>query len=148
MALTTRLEIVTIERQVYSAEVRMVVAPGVEGELGILPRHAPVITLLQPGELRITTETGQESFVIGGGILEVLPDRVLILADSVEAVDEIDIARAEEARRRAEVFLREHPAGEEQARMEGALRRSNVRLKVAQRRRQRPSSARATESSE
>lgn len=148
MALTTRLDIVTIERQVYSADVRMVVAPGVEGELGILPRHAPLITALQPGELRITTETGQENFAIGGGILEVLPYRILVLADSAEAADEIDIARAEEARRRAETFLREHPAGEEHARIEGALRRSNVRLKVAQRRRQRPSSGRSVESSE
>jgi F-type H+-transporting ATPase subunit epsilon len=132
-----KLDIVTAERNVYSDEVDMVTAPGIEGELGILPRHAPLMTALQPGELRIRKGDEVEYFAIGGGFLEVRPDRVIVLADSAERADEIDIERAEAARRRAEEMLQKGvPEGQIEA-IEGALRRSKVRLKVARRRRRR-----------
>jgi F-type H+-transporting ATPase subunit epsilon len=131
-----RLDIVTIERRVFSGDVDMVVAPGIEGELGILPSHAPLITVLAPGVLRITQDEAQEVFAIGGGYLEVLDNRVTVLADTAEHSSEIDIARADEARERAERLLREGaPDTVDRSRIEGALRRSRVRLKVARRRR-------------
>jgi F-type H+-transporting ATPase subunit epsilon len=132
-----RLDIVTGERNVYSDDVDMVTAPGIEGELGILPRHAPLMTALQPGELRIRQGDDVEFFAVGGGFMEVRPDRVIILAESAEYAAEIDIERAEAARERAERMLEEGmPEGEIEA-IEGALRRSRVRLKVARRRRRR-----------
>ncbi len=130
------LDIVTVERQVLSEEVDMVIAPGVEGELGILPRHAPLITALGEGELRIKQGEDEHTFAIGGGYLEVLDDRVTVLADSAEHAAEIDIARAEEARERAERLLAEGPTDPVDRRViEGALRRSKIRLKVARKRR-------------
>jgi F-type H+-transporting ATPase subunit epsilon len=134
-----KLDIVTIERQVFGDEVDMVIAPGVEGELGILPRHAPLITALSEGELRVKRGAEEECFAICGGYLEVLDDRVTVLADSAEQAEEIDVARAEAARARAERLLKEGPTDSvDRTMIEGALRRSRVRLKVA-RRRQRPS---------
>ncbi len=127
-----KLDIVTAEKEVYSQEVDMVIAPGVEGQLGILPHHTPLMTILQPGELRIKKGGEEVSMVISGGFLEVRPDRVIVLADAAEKVEEIDIARAEEARRRARERLAEKPEGFDAARTEAALRRSLVRLKVAE----------------
>jgi len=134
---TTRLEIVTAERVVFSDEVDLVVAPGVEGELGILPHHAPLMTMLLPGEL-LVRKGGEEFFLaISGGFLEVRPDRIIVLADAAERAEEIDIARAEAAKRRAEERLK-HPVPEmDLARAEAALRRSLARLKVVERRRRR-----------
>jgi F-type H+-transporting ATPase subunit epsilon len=134
---TTRLEIVTAERVVFSDEVEVVVAPGVEGELGILPHHAPLMTMLLPGEL-LVRKGGEEFFLaISGGFLEVRPDRIIILADAAERAEEIDIARAEAAKRRAEERLK-HPVPEiDMTRAEAALRRSLARLKVVERRRRR-----------
>lgn len=133
-----RLEIVTIERLAYSGDVDVVIAPGVEGELGILPQHASLITALKAGELRFRLGAEEESYAIGGGYLEVLNDQVTVLADSAEHASEIDVARAEEARARAERLLREGPADPvDRSMIEGALRRSQVRLKVARRRRRR-----------
>jgi len=132
-----RLDIVTAERMVYSDEVDMVIAPGVMGALGILPHHAPLVTALEVGELRVKKGEIEEHFAIGGGFMEVLPDRVIVLADTAEHADEIDIARAEAARERAERLLRGGPPREDLTRIEGALRRSRVRLKVARRRRRR-----------
>lgn len=131
------LEIVTIERKVYSEDVDMVIAPGSEGELGILPHHTPLLTSLNEGVLRIKRGGAEEIFAIGGGIMEVLPDKVIVLADAAERSDEIDIARAEKARQSAEALIRERPAGVELSAALAALRRSQVRLKVAQRRRHR-----------
>lgn len=131
------LEIVTIERKVYSEDVDMVIAPGSEGELGILPHHTPLLTSLNEGVLRIKRSGAEELFAIGGGIMEVLPDKVIVLADAAERSDEIDIARAEKARQSAEALIRERPAGVELSAALAALRRSQVRLKVAQRRRHR-----------
>lgn len=131
------LDIVTAERTVYSKEVNSIIAPGIEGEMGILPHHAPLMTSLQAGELRVS-EAGEEfSLAISGGFLEVQPDRVIILADSAERDDEIDLARAEEAKRRAEERLREPVAETDRARAEAALHRSIARLKVGEKRRRR-----------
>ncbi|MGD9101003.1 MAG: F0F1 ATP synthase subunit epsilon [Anaerolineae bacterium] len=133
------LDIVTVERQVLSEEVDMVIAPGIEGELGILPLHAPLITALGEGELRIKRGAEEQIFAIGGGYLEVLDNHVTVLADSAEHAEEIDIARAEAARARAERLLVEGPADPADRQViEGALRRSRVRLKVARKRRRRP----------
>lgn len=131
----TQLEIVTAERVVFSDEVEVVVAPGVEGQLGILPHHAPLMTILLPGEL-LVRKGGEEFFLaISGGFLEVRPDRVIVLADAAERVEEIDIARAEEAKRRAEERLT-HPTTEaDMARAEAALRRALMRLRVVTKRR-------------
>jgi len=135
---SVRLDIVTAERVVYSDDVDVVVAPGVEGQLGILPHHAPLMTTLQAGELRVR-KGGEEFFLaVSGGFLEVRPDRVIVLADAAERAGEIDIARAEEAKRRAEEQLSRPAPGVDAAQAEAALRRSLVRLKVAERRKRKP----------
>ena len=134
-----RLDVVTAERVVYSDEVDVVVAPGVEGELAILPRHAPLLTLLQPGELRIRKDDVESSMVVSGGFLEVERNRVIVLADTAERAEEIDVARALAAQRRAEALLAERRTDTQEADLEralSALRRSQVRLKAARRRRQ------------
>ena len=135
-----RLEIVTQERRVYSAEdVEMVIAPGAEGEMGILPHHAPLITSLQAGPMRVKRTGGREDVLaILGGFMEVLPDRVTVMADAAERAEEIDMARAEEARLRAEELMKVRRDDKiDFVRAELALRRSLVRLKVAGGRRQR-----------
>jgi F-type H+-transporting ATPase subunit epsilon len=134
----TRLEIVTAERVVFSDDVDEVVAPGVEGQLGILPHHAPLMTMLQPGELWVKKGGEEFSLAISGGFLEVRPDRVIVLADAAERVEEIDIARAEAAKRRAEELLKSRPSEMDMAQIEAALRRSLARLKVVERRRRKP----------
>ncbi len=132
-----KLDIVTAERAVYSQDVDEVIAPGIDGELGILPEHAPLMTTLQPGMLTIKKGGDELNLAVSGGFMEVRPDRVIILADAAEHAEEIDIARAEEARRRAE----EAKAGavtmgaEAQMAAEAALARALARIKVAQRRR-------------
>ena len=132
-----RLDIVTAERVVYSEDVDVVVAPGIEGELGILPHHAPLMTTLQAGELRVRKGGEELSLAISGGFLEVRPDRVIVLADAAERAGEIDTARAEEAKRRAEEQLSHRAPGVDTAQAEAALRRSLTRLKIAERRRKR-----------
>ena len=132
-----KLDIVTAERVVFSEDVDVVVAPGVEGQLGILPHHTPLMTMLQPGELRVR-KGGEEFFlVISGGFLEVRPDRIIVLADTAERVEEIDVARAEEAKRRAQERLKERGPGLDMARAEAGLRRALARLEVVQRRKRR-----------
>lgn len=134
-----RVDIVTPERVVYSEEgVRLVSVPGVVGELGVLPRHAAFMTTIEPGELRITKEDGEEmAMAISGGFIEVRENRVVILADTAERAEEIDATRAEEARRRAQEQLAVTAAEVDLARAEAALRRSLARLRVAERRRRR-----------
>jgi F-type H+-transporting ATPase subunit epsilon len=133
-----KLDVVTAERVVYAEEVDMVVAPGVEGQLGILPHHAPLMTTLQAGELRIRKGGEEISLAISGGFLEVRPDRVVVLADAAERAEEIDIARAEEAKRRAQERLAQRQAPEiDGARAEASLRRALARLKVAEKTRRR-----------
>ena len=133
-----QLQIITAEREVFSGEVDTLVAPGVAGQLGILPNHAPLMTVLQPGELLVRAG-GDESFLaLSGGYLEVLGNVVIVLADAAEDVDEIDEARAQEALTRAQerIASRESDIGLEQA--AASLRRAQVRVTVARRRRSTP----------
>ena len=132
-----KLDIVTAERVVYSDEADVLVVPGVEGQLGILPHHAPLMTTLQPGELRVRKGGEEFSLAISGGFLEVRPDRVIILADAAERAEEIDICRAEEAKRRAEEWLRQPTPGVDVAKAEAALHRAMARLQVVERSRKR-----------
>ncbi|MFB0559524.1 MAG: F0F1 ATP synthase subunit epsilon [Dehalococcoidales bacterium] len=135
---SVRLDIVTAERVVYSEDVDVVVAPGIEGQLGILPHHAPLMTALKEGELQIR-KGGEEFFLaISGGFIEVRPDRIIVLADAAERAGEIDIARAEEAKRRAEEQISQRAPGVDMPQAEAALRRSLIRLKVAERRKRKP----------
>jgi F-type H+-transporting ATPase subunit epsilon len=129
-----RLEIVSMERLVYADDVDMVLAPSATGQLGILPNHAPLIALLVTGELVVRKGAGEEAFAVSGGFMEVLPDRVTVLADTCEAAEEIDIRRAEEARQRAARLVHRRLARLEAAQAEAALRRSLTRLRVARQR--------------
>jgi F-type H+-transporting ATPase subunit epsilon len=135
---TFKLEIVTAERMVFSDEVSALIAWGLEGQLAILPHHAPLMTMLQPGDLMIRKDKEEDYLAISGGFLEVRPDKVIILADACERVGEIDIARAEEAKKRAQETLRARPLTADAAAAEAALRRSIARLKVAERKRRKP----------
>jgi F-type H+-transporting ATPase subunit epsilon len=134
-----RVQIVTAEREVFSEDaVDMVVAPGAEGVVGILPRHAPLLTTLQPGVVRIKHGGTEEAMSVGGGFLQIARDHVLILADTAERADEVDEARAEEARRRATQTLSEAVTSGQRLQAEAArvaLRREEARIQVARRRR-------------
>ena len=131
------LEIITAESQVYGDDVDMVVAPGNDGQLGILPHHAPLMTMLQPGEVLVRKDGEDTYLAVTGGFLEVMGNKVTILADACERSDEIDEARAQAAVQRAQERL----AGQEsQLQMERALtamHRAQVRLNVVRRRRSR-----------
>lgn len=133
---TLHLDIITPERIIYSDEVEMVVAPGAEGELGILPHHTPLFTQIKPGEIKIK-KGGQETFLaVTGGFLDVAPQsKVTILADYAIRSEEIEIARAEEAKKRAEELMREKKSKQEFALVEAELRKAILELKVARRRR-------------
>jgi F-type H+-transporting ATPase subunit epsilon len=132
---TFRLEIVSAERSVFADDVDSLTAPGVEGQLTVLPHHAPLLTQLQPGEITVR-KGGQETvMVVTGGFLEVLGNKAVILADAAEKAEEIDVDRAEAAMKRAQDALTAHPKEQE---MEAALmsyRRAQVRVEVARRRR-------------
>ncbi len=134
------VEIVTAERVVRTEKgVDLLLVHGTEGQLGILPRHAPLMTTLAPGELLFRRGSDEEGFVVTGGFMEVRNDHVTILADAAEAAEEIDIARAEAARERAEGRVRAaregHGGDIDLARALSSLQRSTVRLRVARRRR-------------
>ena len=132
------LDVVSIERLVYHADdVDMVVVPGLEGVMGILPRHEPVISALRPGEIEIVRGDDRELLAIGGGFVEIRSPTVVVLADGAEAADEIDVARAEQARVRARQRLEASPTEVDMERALAALRRAEVRLTVAQRGRRR-----------
>jgi F-type H+-transporting ATPase subunit epsilon len=129
------VEVVTGERVVYAeSDVDLVIAPGAEGELGILPRHAALFSLLSAGEMRIRKGAVEQSIVVFGGFLEVVNNRVLVLADTAERVEEIDMARAEAARQRAEASIGERGAAADLSQAEASLQRAAVRIRVAQRR--------------
>jgi F-type H+-transporting ATPase subunit epsilon len=134
---TFRLEVVTAEGMVFSGDVAEVVAWGIQGQLGILPHHAPLMTMLQPGELLIKKDSEEEYLAISGGFLEVRPDKVIVLADACERAEEIDVARAEEAKKRAQEALKMAPSRMDAAAAEAALRRSLIRLRVAEKRHRR-----------
>ena len=133
------VEVVSAERVVFTGEADMVVAPGSMGVLGILPKHASLLTSLNPGIVRICREGGEEIMAVSGGFLQVHNDRVEILTDAAERAEEIDEARAEAARQRAQQILADHPRvhNAEVEAAEMALRRSLARLKVADLRRRR-----------
>jgi F-type H+-transporting ATPase subunit epsilon len=132
-----KCEIITQERLVFDEDVDIVMVRGTEGEMAILPRHAPLVTALDFGEVKIRQATKEQAFAVGGGVLQVANNRVRILADSAEQADEIDLSRAEEARRRAEKLMAEgapeDPAA--MAALEAAIRRAELRMKVGGRRR-------------
>ena len=133
-----KVDIVTAERLVYSEEgVERLIVPGVEGELGVLTLHAPLLTMIQPGVLRIVKGGDEVEMAITGGFIEVRQNRVTILADAAERAEEIDTVRAEEARRLAQRRLEERISEEDLARAEASLARALARLKVAERRRRR-----------
>jgi len=135
------LEIVTAERQVFSGDdITTVIAEGTEGQMAILPKHAPLVTMLEPSELIIRRASGDEiSMAISGGFIEVKPNKTIILADACERSDEIDVERALEAKRRAEERMKEISPEIDRTRAEAALRRSIARLRVAEKRRKTPS---------
>lgn len=130
-----RCEIVSQDRMVYQGEADMVLLPGSEGMMGILPDHAPLLTTLKLGVVTVRSGGQEEYFTIAGGIAEVQPDVITILADAAENVAEIDVERAEAARRRAEEALAKGPPPDTDAYLaiEAALRRSNLRLEAAKR---------------
>jgi F-type H+-transporting ATPase subunit epsilon len=129
------LEIVTAERQVLlDTDIDMVVAPTVDGEVGILPHHAPLITVLEIGEMRVKKGSDEQSIVIAGGFMEVLNDKVTILADAAEHSEEIDVASAEQARARAEESLKNKDQLGDAAAAESALRLASLRLRVGSKR--------------
>ncbi|HEY1476682.1 MAG TPA: ATP synthase F1 subunit epsilon [Chthoniobacterales bacterium] len=132
------LEIVTPEAKAFSGEVEMVVLPGVEGELGVLPMHVPLMTQLLPGEVRILQDGKQTELVVGTGFVEVSQTHVSILTDMAMSDTEIDEQAAEEAVKRAEARVHEKDlSSEEIAEIESALARSLAQLKFKRRRRQR-----------
>jgi F-type H+-transporting ATPase subunit epsilon len=140
MASMMRLEILTLERRLFDDQVEMVIVPGSEGEMGILPRHAPLLTALTYGELQVRRENEEDQFVaIGGGFMEVQPNHVIILADAAEYAEEIDLERAEAARQRAQALIEQAEEVEDLdlSKAQAALRRSLVRIEVARRRRSR-----------
>lgn len=135
MAGKLRIEIVTGERVVLTEDdVDMVSVPGAAGQLGILPEHAPLVTLLAQGELRIKKGNTEQSILVFGGFMEVNDNKVLVLADSAERLEELDLTRAEDARKRAEASIAGRTTTMELAEAQASLRRANLRLRVGQRR--------------
>lgn len=133
MAATLKLEIVTPDAKVFSEDVEMVTLPGVEGEMGIYPNHVPLLTQIVPGEI-VARKGGQDYFLaIGEGFVEVTGDHVSILADMAIRAENIDEAKAEEARRRAEARMAEHLDDEESATVQASLTHSLAQLKVKRR---------------
>lgn len=130
-----RCEIVSQDRIVFEDEAEMVVIPGAAGEMGILPHHAALLSTLKYGIIRVKLRDREMYFTVAGGIAEIQPDKVTILADAAENVEEINIQRAEEARVRAEQALKDRGSrsGDEYLAIEAALRRSNLRIDAARR---------------
>jgi F-type H+-transporting ATPase subunit epsilon len=130
-----RCEIVSQDREVYSGDADMVIVPGIQGEMGILPNHAPLLSTLKYGFLRVRSSGQEQIFTIAGGVIEVQPDLITIMADAAENVREIDISRAEAAKKRAEEILKQGPPTDSDSylKIEAALRRSNLRLEAVKR---------------
>jgi F-type H+-transporting ATPase subunit epsilon len=130
-----QLEIVTPERQVYSDTVDSVQLPGSEGELGVLPHHAPLVSTLGVGELRFRKDGAEESFAIVGGFLQVRPDRVVVLAETADLASDIDLEKAQEARREAERALESgFHEGVDLSAARAQLQQALLRIRVAERR--------------
>jgi F-type H+-transporting ATPase subunit epsilon len=141
--MSIRCEIVSQDRLVYEGDADVVVIPGEGGQMGILPNHAPLLSTLRFGILTVRYRGQEEHFTVAGGVVEVQPDIITILADAAENVMEIDIDRAEAAKQRAEEMLKEGPPPDTDSylAMEAALRRSNLRLEAARRYRTRSRSS-------
>ena len=132
---TLKLEIVTPEKLAYQDEVDSVQLPGSEGELGVLPHHAPLVSTLGAGELRLRKGGQEESFAIVGGFLQVLPDRVVVMAETADMASEIDLDKAQEARRQAEQALESgYVEGADLAAARASLQAALIRIRVAERR--------------
>jgi F-type H+-transporting ATPase subunit epsilon len=133
-----RCEIVSQDRLIFEGDADSVLLPGTEGEMGILPNHAPLLSTLSFGVIKVRQQNAEEIFTVAGGVVEVQPKIITVLADRAENVREIDVARAEAARQRAENILAEEPPPDSDSflRMEAALRRSNLRLDAVRRYRQ------------
>jgi F-type H+-transporting ATPase subunit epsilon len=130
------LEVITPERKVYEDDVDMVIAPGSEGYLGILPHHAPLLTALGPGEFRVKKGGAEEVLAVFGGFMDVRGDRVTVLTEAAEHVEEIDVQRAQQARERAQAALQAGPmSAADEMRARAALQRALVRMRVSERRR-------------
>ena len=137
------VEIVTVERTVLTQDgVDEVIAPGIEGELAVLPQHAAFMTMLAPGELILKRGNDETPFAVTGGFFEVLDKKVIVLADAAERADEIDVTRAEQARERARLALERRESTEDLAAAQAALQRALIRLRVAEQRRRRASTVR------
>ena len=131
---TMRVEVVSSEKSLYDGEAAMVVAPGVAGELGILPRHAPLLTRIKPGVLKINLpDGGEELLYVSGGVLEVQPEKVTVLADIAERGDDLDEQRAEEARREAEDKLASGASGLDYAKAQAELAQAAAQLQAIRR---------------
>ena len=134
--MTIRCEIVTQERTVFSDDVDSVNLPGIEGRMGILQNHTPLLTVLDFGEIYVKKDGEEQFFAVGGGFAEVQPDKVIVLADSAERADEIDVDRAQEARDRAHKLMEEgvpeDPARYDQ--IEASLRRAQIRIDISRKR--------------
>ncbi len=132
--MTISCEIVSQDRPVFSGDVDMVILPGTSGEMGILPNHAPLLTSLNFGIVTVKVKGVQEHFTVAGGVAEVLPNKVTILADAAENVEEIDVERALAAKQRAEERLKSITATDIDRYMRAsyALKRSNLRLQAVQ----------------
>ncbi len=132
-----QLEVVSPERRVFTDEVDMVIVPGRNGQLGILPHHTPLVSSLGVGELRIKKGGTEQSLLISGGFVEVRPDKVIVMADLAEHSDEIDEAKAVEARRHAEAELQQTKDPVDIARVRASLQTALMRERIATRRRTR-----------
>lgn len=130
-----RCEIVSQNRIVYQGDVDMVVLPGASGEMGVLPHHAPILSVLTYGVIRVRSHGKDEFFTVAGGVAEVQPDQVTVLADAAENVEEIDVRRASAARERAEVLLKEGASLDTDAylQIQAALKRSHLRIDAVHR---------------
>ena len=137
MAETMKMDIITAERTVFSADIELVLAPGVEGELGILPHHAGLMTILKPGELMIRKDGIETFFAISGGFMEVLDNKVTVLADAAENSEEINGERATLAMEKAQALIANKDSDLDLERALQQVRRAQVRLDVARKRRMR-----------
>lgn len=137
MAMTMHVDIVSAERSIYSGTAELVVAPLIEGEIGILPRHAPLLARLRPGEIRVKTQTEELEFYVSGGMLEVQPHVVSVLADTAVRARDLDEAAALKAKERAEEALKNRQADIDYARAQAELAEALAQLRAIQKLRER-----------
>ena len=129
---TLHIEVVTADRELYNGEAEFVSVPGLDGKMGILPGHAALLSVLAAGGLRIDLRGSEEDIFVSGGFIEVANNHVTVLADTAEHAEEIDTARAEEARRRAQERLQDVQSSTDRAALQAALQRALYRLKIAE----------------